>query len=162
MTVSFLADFFGHQAWADSVHWRAIASHSAAVEDDTLRRRLYHIQAVQRAFLSVWRGSPKWPEPLESYPTFETLREAARGAHRDVAVFFEKLDPARLEENVSVPWFPAPHRPIRVVETMHQVVMHSQGHRAQNAIRLRELGGGAPLTDYIVWILDGRPAAGWD
>ncbi len=36
--------------------------------------------------------------------------------------------------------------------------MHSQGHRAQNALRLRALGGAAPLTDYI---LNGRPAFVW-
>ena len=162
MVGSFLPDLFGHQEWADSVHWRAIGSHAAAVEDDPLRRRLYHIQAVQRAFLSVWRGSPKWPEPLDNYPSFETLRDAAHGAHRDIRSFLEKLAPARLEEDVAVPWFPAPHRPIRVLDTMHQVLLHSQGHRAQNAIRLRELGGAAPVTDYIVWILEGRPAADWE
>jgi uncharacterized damage-inducible protein DinB len=44
---------------------------------------------------------------------------------------------------------------------MHQVVMHSQGHRAQNALRLRALGGAAPLTDYILWILNDRPTPVW-
>lgn len=40
-------------------------------------------------------------------------------------------------------------------------VMHSQGHRGQNATRLRELGGKMPMTDYIVWILEGRPSPVW-
>ncbi len=162
MADSSLPDLFGHEEWADSVHWRAIGSHSAAAQDDAIRRRLYHIQAVQRAFLSVWRGSPKWPEPLESYPSFDTLREAAHSAHRDMRSFLARLAPDRLEEDVTVPWFPAPHRPIRVLDTMHQVLLHSHGHRSQNSVRLRELGGGAPLTDYIVWVLDGRPEPDWE
>jgi len=45
---------------------------------------------------------------------------------------------------------------------MQQVVLHSEHHRAQNATRLRELGGAPPPTDYIVWILDGRPAPVWE
>lgn len=161
MPFNVISDLFGHQEWADSIHWRAFASHPGALDDDAIRRRLYHIQAVQRSFLSVWRGAPAWPEPFESYATAEALRDAARATHRDVAAFLEDADTNRLEENVIVPWFPTPQRPIRVVETMRQVTMHSHGHRCQNAVRLRELGGAAPMTDYIAWILDGRPAPVW-
>ena len=39
--------------------------------------------------------------------------------------------------------------------------MHSQHHRAQNATRLRELGGKPPTTDLIVWYWKGRPAPHW-
>jgi uncharacterized damage-inducible protein DinB len=45
---------------------------------------------------------------------------------------------------------------------MQQVVMHSEHHRGQNAVRLRELGGAMPPTDYIYWIVEGRPAPVWD
>jgi uncharacterized damage-inducible protein DinB len=62
----------------------------------------------------------------------------------DVAAFLRALDPARLEEIVTVPWFPSPHPPIRLLDTMQQVVLHSQGHRSQNALRLRALGGAGP------------------
>src|SRR5574339_581065 len=33
--------------------------------------------------------------------------------------------------------------------------------RAQNATRLRELGGAPPLTDLIVWWWKGRPEPAW-
>ena len=75
--------------------------------------------------------------------------------------FLRALDPTRLEEIVTVPWFRSPHPPVRLLDTMHQVVMPSQGHRAQNVLRLRALGGAAPLTDYIVWILNARPTSSW-
>ena len=35
-----------------------------------------------------------------------------------------------------------------------QVVMHSEHHRAQVAMRLRALGGAPPVTDYIIWVRD--------
>jgi hypothetical protein len=73
-----LSDLFGHQEWADAVHWRAFESHPGALNDEDLRRRLHHIQAVQRGFLSVWKGAPKWPEPLESYMTAQAIRDHAR------------------------------------------------------------------------------------
>ena len=39
--------------------------------------------------------------------------------------------------------------------------MHSHYHRGQNATRFRELGGEPPMTDFIVWLRDGQPAARW-
>ena len=48
---SLLRDLFGHQAWADAEHWRAIGAHPAARDDQAIRSRLHHIAIVQRAFL---------------------------------------------------------------------------------------------------------------
>lgn len=157
-----LSDLFRHQEWADSIHWRAFAAHPDALNDDALRRRLYHIQAVQRAFLSVWKGTPVWPEPFESYSSMHALRESAMRYHREIAQFLRDVGPDRLEANVTVPWFPAPKRPIRLLDTMHQVLLHSHGHRAQNGTRFRELGGDPPTIDYIVWVLSGKPEPAWD
>ena len=42
-----------------------------------------------------------------------------------------------------------------------QAAMHSHYHRGQNATRLRELGGVPPMTDFIVWLHKGQPAANW-
>jgi hypothetical protein len=56
-----LSDLFEHQEWADSVHWRALGAHPRALEDEAVRNRLYHIHAVQRSFLDVWKGSPRKP-----------------------------------------------------------------------------------------------------
>jgi phage gp37-like protein len=72
-----LSDLFGHQEWADAVHWGAFESHPGALDDDGLRRRLDNIQAVQRAFLTVWKDAPKWPEPFESYTTALAIRDYA-------------------------------------------------------------------------------------
>src|SRR5262245_11071784 len=37
-----LTDLYGHQAWADAQHWRAIGAHRPARDDRAIRRRLHH------------------------------------------------------------------------------------------------------------------------
>jgi uncharacterized damage-inducible protein DinB len=157
-----LADLFAHQQWADSVHWRALAAPPGALEDEAIRKRLHHFHTTQRRFLDVWKGNAGWPPPPEPIPSMDALRRGVRSYYRELRDFLEGGASGRLDEFLRVPWFPDPQRPIRLSETMQQVVMHSEHHRGQNAIRLRELGGAMPPTDYIVWILDGRPAPVWD
>ena len=66
---------------------------------------------------------------------------------------------ARMEELVEVPWFKT--LKISVRHALTQCAMHSHYHRGQNATRLRELGGTPPMTDFIVWLRDGKPPARW-
>ena len=49
----------------------------------------------------------------------------------------------------------------QTIEALTQCAMHSQWHRGQNAMRLRELGGEPPAVDLIVWYWKGRPEAQW-
>jgi uncharacterized damage-inducible protein DinB len=42
-----------------------------------------------------------------------------------------------------------------------QICLHSQGHRAQCASKLRALGGEPPTLDYVLWIKADRPAPVW-
>lgn len=160
--LGFLSDLLAHQQWADSVQWRSLAAHPGALEDGAVRTRLHHLHSVQRAFLDVWKGTPPKTAPLHSYASMEALRQDVRSYYRDLTDFLAGEAPARLEEILGVPWFPDQHPPVRLVETMYQVVMHSEHHRAQNATRLREVGGVMPTTDYILWILEGRPAPVWE
>ena len=39
-----------------------------------------------------------------------------------------------------------------VAQAWMQVCLHSHGHRAQAAKRLRRLGGEPPATDFILWL----------
>jgi uncharacterized damage-inducible protein DinB len=41
-----------------------------------------------------------------------------------------------------------------------QICLHSHGHRAQSASRLRALGVTPPPTDYILWVME-RPNPEW-
>jgi uncharacterized damage-inducible protein DinB len=52
--------------------------------------------------------------------------------------------------------------PATLEETMLQVASHSTYHRAQINIRLREIGGEPPMTDFIAWVWLGKPKVDWD
>ncbi len=156
-----LRDLYGHQAWADAEHWRAIETHPPAVADKAIRERLHHIHLVQRAFLAICRGDTLQITKPEDLPAMALLRDYGRSYHLEVAPFLDALTPARLEEMLTIPWFKDPPIRITVAQALTQAAMHSHYHRGQNATRLRELGGEPPLTDYIVWLWKGRPAPQW-
>lgn len=159
---SYLDELFAHQEWADAEHWRAFEAHPAALADKTIRERLHHIHLVQHGFL--WVTSPQRPEfvfrKLEDFSSSEELKMYARQGLDDLGELLKKTDSDRMEEIIEVPWFRPPAK-ISVRHALTQAVMHSHYHRGQNATRLRELGGVPPMTDFIVWLKDGQPAAQW-
>jgi uncharacterized damage-inducible protein DinB len=156
-----LHDLYRHQAWADAEHWRAFEGHPPALEDRAIRERLHHIHLVQRAFLSAARGEPIVGTRPSEFESMAALKEYGVQYHREVGPFVEGLSDARLGELMQIPWFKDPPLRITVAEGLTQAAMHSHYHRGQNATRLRELGGAPPLTDFIVWLWKGRPAAEW-
>lgn len=151
-----LSDLFNHMEWADAQVLRAAVAASA---DGFVRERLVHIHTVQRAFLDVWRGTPDSPGPED----FAALREFARETNAAIQAFLAS-DPD-LDRKPPIAWrersgAPMVH-PATVRDMMLQVVTHSTYHRGQVNTRLREIGGTPPLTDFIVWVWKGRPAAEW-
>jgi uncharacterized damage-inducible protein DinB len=159
-----LRDLYGHQAWADIEHWKAIGAHAPARDDRIIRERLHHLHIVQRSFM--WAVSDRSTAFAFSTPadfkTFADLEAYARGSHAIVEQTLASLTDARLTESISMPWFKDPPLTITVAEALTQCAMHSQWHRGQNATRFRELGGTPPLVDLIIWYWRGRPAAVWD
>ena len=51
-----LRDLYGHQAWADAVHWHVLEGHPGALQDRAILQRLLHLHQVQRAFLTLVEG----------------------------------------------------------------------------------------------------------
>lgn len=156
-----LRDLFGHQAWADALHWRALESHPGALDDSEIRQRLHHIHLVQRAFFAIERGELVTRTSLADYRDLAELKADARRYHEAAASFIDSVSQERLAERMAVPWFKDPPLELCVGEAMLQALMHSQYHRGQNATRLKQLGGEPPLSDLIVWIWRGRPAPAW-
>lgn len=156
-----LSELYGHQAWADAEHWRAIEAHGAALADRAILERLHHIHLVQRAFLSMAKGDPVAISKPADFASPGDLKAYAREYHAAVAHYLSIVTPDRLAERLSIPWFKDPPISITVAQALTQAAMHSHYHRGQNAARLRELGGEPPLTDLIVWYWKGQPAARW-
>jgi uncharacterized damage-inducible protein DinB len=159
-----LQDLFGHQAWADAQHWRAVEAYAPARDDKAIRDRLHHLHLVQRAFM--WAVGDRSTAFALSTPgdfkTFDDLKAFARTSHTIVDECLAGVTDSRLGEHISMPWFKDPPLAITVAEALAQCAMHSQWHRGQNATRLRELGATPPTVDLIVWYWKGRPAATWD
>ena len=159
---SYLEELFAHQEWADAEHWRAFESHAEALRDKAIRERLVHIHLVQHAFL--WITGPRTIEfalkKVEDFPSDAELKSYAQEANIGLTQLLKSLSPEQLAENIAVPWF----KPTLTISRQHaltQAAMHSHYHRGQNATRLRELGGVPPMTDFIVWLRDGKPDAKW-
>lgn len=157
----YLHELYRHQEWADAKHWSAFEAHAAALGDKAICERLLHIHLVQRAFL--WVVGPRTSQfqmlKMEDFPTMADLKINARQYHGEIAGLLQDMPAARMEELVEVPWFRT--LKISVRHALTQCAMHSHYHRGQNATRLRELGGSPPMTDFIVWLRDGQPAARW-
>jgi uncharacterized damage-inducible protein DinB len=157
-----LADLLGHQAWADAKQWHAFEKHEGALADAALRERLHHVHLVQAAFLALLRGEAPKLTRVGDYPDMSVLKAEARAYHAAAAAFLAATDDSRLEAPVTVPWAPDNATRVTARQALVQAAMHSHYHRAQNASRLRELGGQPPVTDFILWLWQGRPAARWD
>lgn len=159
---SYLDELYAHQEWADAEHWRAIEAHPAALADKAIRDRLHHIHLVQHAFL--WVTGRRTAEfeltKAEDFPSMADLKKYAKEGLADLGELLERTDQDRLEEILEVPWFKPPAK-ISVRHALTQAAMHSHYHRGQNATRLREPGGVPPMTDFIVWLKNERPAARW-
>lgn len=162
-----LRDLFRHMEWADAVVWQAVLSSPEASADKNIKGRLFHTHRVQRAFLKVWRAEPL----VQSAGSDLGLKELARWGreyHALIPGFTGSVTEADLDQPRPMPWAREMSewlgREVAVTslgETMLQVASHSTYHRGQINTRLRELGAEPPLTDFIVWLWFGRPAAEW-
>jgi len=156
-----LCDLYAHQAWADAEHWKAFKAHPVALEDDAIRKRLYHIHLVQRAFRRIVSKEKYDLKKFEDFPEMEAMKDWAMRYHEEVRHFMSNLNEEKLAENVTIPWFRNPPISITIEQALTQAAMHSHYHRGQNATRLRELGGNPPLTDFIFWLWKGKPEVSW-
>jgi uncharacterized damage-inducible protein DinB len=158
----YLDELYAHQEWADAQHWRAFEAHPGALDDQAIRNRLHHIHLVQHGFAWV-TGARDGAFPMKNPENFPSAAELKKYAREGTTLLNERLmqtSEKRMEEIIEIPWFRPPAK-ISVRQALTQAAMHSHYHRGQNATRLRELGGVPPLTDFIVWLKDGKPAANW-
>jgi uncharacterized damage-inducible protein DinB len=155
-----IRDLFAHQAWADAEMWRYFGATPAAHTDKKVLELLGHTHAVQRFFLSAMQGEPLTREELTKEIPLPDLRDSYREYHIQADRFLSKMRDSHLQDVVTVPWFPD-FQP-RVSEALTQVVMHTQHHRAQILMLLRQLGGGPKPVDYIIWTSKNRPEPHWD
>jgi uncharacterized damage-inducible protein DinB len=152
-----LYDLYQHQAWADAEHWKAFDTNPKILQDEKLRKRVYHIYQVQRAFLLTCQMKVVDRRLLVKIQDMAILKKNIEDNHKEAIEFVKNISDEQLKEIVNIPWFKDPPLSITVEQALMQAAMHSHYHRGQNAARIRELGGSPPLTDLIIWYSKGSP-----
>ncbi len=160
--LSHVSDLLVHMEWADAAHWRTILAHPPALDDRVLLERLHHIHLVQHFFCSVVSATPFAMTHPADFPTIDGLRQYGRDGLAALVALAGSLDEATVARPITIPWFKDPPLEITAAQALTQAALHTQHHRGQNAVRLRELGAEPPTTDLIVWWWKGRPAPAWD
>jgi uncharacterized damage-inducible protein DinB len=157
--VTLFKELLQHQAHADASLLVAIRQHEVASKDQELRRLLHHVLVARRFWLHLCRGLPFSVDAENVVPaTLEEIIIGYRETHMQDNAWLQRLEESDLVRTVESPYLP--NREISVKDALMQVCLHSHGHRAQCAMRLRMLGGEPPTLDYIVW-LKNRPDPIW-
>jgi len=156
-----LSDLLAHQFWADAEHWHALEAHPGALDEDAIQKRLYHIHVVQRAFLYIVKKEKMQLKKPEDFLDMIALKQWAIDYQTDASEYFRTLTDETLSDTITIPWFREPPLVITIEQALTQAAIHSHYHRGQNAMRLRELGGEPPLTDFIAWLWKNKPIVNW-
>jgi uncharacterized damage-inducible protein DinB len=124
-----------------------------------LRNLLHHIILANRFWVSLFMGNPFDIDNESRVPTsLHTVAVLYREMHEQEMQWIGGLQNPDLDRVVITPFIP--DRSFSVAQALMQVCLHSHGHRAQCAAKLRALGGNPPPTDFIVWLKE-RPAPDW-
>jgi uncharacterized damage-inducible protein DinB len=157
--LALLQDLVRHKAFANAALLRAIRDHHVAAKDDELRRLLHHIILANRFWLALSLGVPFKREEESRMPeSLGAIGEQYRETHAVELEWISGAQEADLTRKLETPFIPG--HSFSVAEALMQVCLHSHGHRAQCAVRLRLLGGLPPTMDFILWLKE-RPTADW-
>jgi uncharacterized damage-inducible protein DinB len=158
--ISMLQDLVRHKGYANASLLRAIRQHGTAAHDLDLRNLLHHIILANRYWLFLSLGLPFAAEEESRVPeSLEAIATQYRETHLQELEWVSQIrepDLARMLESPFIPGYS-----FSVSQALMQVCMHSHGHRAQCAARLRLLGGTPPALDFILWLKE-RPATNWN
>jgi len=154
-----LQDLVRHKWHANAGMLRAVGQHDVARQDEEIRKLLHHILQANRYWLLL--------ALQKEFVTADEMRISGTlddliGRFRETS--FVELDwILQLPESDLVRQLRAhslPDRSFSVADAVLQVCLHSHGHRAQCAARLRALGGTPPMMDYIAWVVQ-KPDPDW-
>jgi uncharacterized damage-inducible protein DinB len=155
-----LQDLIHHKGYANASLLKAIRQHEAAAQDVELRKILHHIILANRFWLLLILRLPFAIEEESRIPkSLEAIAAQYRETHAQEMEWISQVREHDLGRILETPFIP--DHSCSVAQALMQVCMHSHGHRAQCATRLRLLGGTPPSMDFILWLKE-RPAPDWE
>jgi uncharacterized damage-inducible protein DinB len=157
--IDLLHDLIRHKAYANAALLKAIRRHEPAAQDPELRKLLHHIILADRFWLLLTLGRTFLQEEESPVPeSLEAIAARYRETHTQELDWWSRLRESDLARTLETSFIPG-HR-YSIAQAAMQVCMHSHGHRAQCAARLRLLGGTPPAMDFVLWLKE-RPAPDW-
>ena len=155
-----LKDLILHKGYSNASLIKAIRQHQPAAQDLELRNLLHHIILANRFWLMLSRGLPFAVETESRIPeSLEEIAELYRDTHAQEMQWVSQVQDQELARILETPFLPG--HSCSLAQALMQVCLHSQGHRAQCATRLRSLGGTPPAADFILWLKE-RPTPDWE
>jgi uncharacterized damage-inducible protein DinB len=155
--VQMIRDLVAHKGDANARLQNAIRQHPAAAADAEIVGLLHHILVANRFWFLTISGEPFVAERETAAPaSLDALIELYVATQRAEEDWLAGATAADLERLLEQPMIPGGR--CTVAQAFMQVCLHSQGHRAQVAKMLRRHGGVAPMTDFILWLAEGRGA----
>jgi uncharacterized damage-inducible protein DinB len=155
-----LQDLIYHKWYANASLIKVIRGCETAAQDAELLKILHHILLANRYWLLLSLGLPFALEEESRIPeSLEAIAAQYRGTHEQEMKWVSQVqepDLARVLESSFIP-----DHSCSVAQALMHVCLHSQGHRAQCATRLRLLGAMPPTLDFILWLKE-RPAPDWE
>jgi len=154
-----LRDLVQHKGYANAALLKAVRQHDIAARDLELRTVLHHIILANRFWIRLILARPFAAEEESKTPeSLEAVAAQYRETYAEELEWFSQLGEPALDRKVETAFIPG--RSYSVAQAMMQVCLHSHGHRAQCATRLRVLGGTPPAMDFVVWLKD-HPLPDW-
>jgi uncharacterized damage-inducible protein DinB len=154
-----LQDLVRHKWHANAAILQAVRKHDPAAHDEELQKLLHHILRANRYWLFLMLQKEFVSEEESRIP--DSL-DGLIARFRETAIvemdWIFQLPESDLVRQIRSAILPA--RSFSIAEGMMQVCLHSHGHRAQCATRLRDLGGTPPMTDFITWLIQ-KPDPDW-
>jgi uncharacterized damage-inducible protein DinB len=155
--LSMIEELLRYKWWANSNLLRSIEEDSAAREDTELRRMLHHILVSNRFWILAILRFPFDRENEMKVPTnLDDFADRLGETERLESEWLANATESDLERTLETRSSPLGIG-VTVRQAILQICLHTQGHRAQCATRLRSLGGTPPGTDYVLWIKERRP-----
>ena len=154
ISAELLQDLAQHQAWADAAHWKALHENSTLLEDLEIRKRLNHMVMALGMLTALARGESPDPSGTKDIERTDELEAALRKANTELTEALNSID---LQKMIPLPRGPRGPWEAPAGVLLLQAITHSQHHRGQNALRMRQLGATPPMTDFVVWYALGRP-----
>jgi uncharacterized damage-inducible protein DinB len=163
--VSQMREMARHMAWADATVWGAVLAVPQAAGDEKISDTLHHMHLVQHIFLQAWTGAQFAVRERKDFASIADINAWGMEARRGVLSFVEQVSAGDLAREMRMPWAAFFEQQAKQTAGVHtlgesvlQVFLHTQHHRGQVCMRMREVGVAPPTIDFILWLWASRPS----